>query len=35
MSSFEEAKHQGYTAAEMAANEAEATPRMPALGCFS
>ena len=35
MSDFENAKHQGYTAADMAADEAEATQRMQALGCFS
>lgn len=33
MSDFENALHQGYTAAEMAADEAEAIQRMGALGC--
>lgn len=35
MSDFENARHQGYTAAEMAADAAEATQRMKELGCFS
>lgn len=35
MSDFENALHQGYTAADMAADVEEATQRMNALGCFS
>ena len=35
MSDFENAVHHGYTAADMAADQAEATQRMKALGCFS
>lgn len=34
MGSFEEARHQGYTAADMAADQAEYEQRMQALGCF-
>ena len=34
MSSFEDARHQGYSAAEMAADMAEVASRMQALGCY-
>ena len=34
MSSFEEARHQGYSAAEMAADIAEQEKRAKDLGCF-
>ena len=32
---FENALHQGYTQADLAADEAEATQRMKELGCFA
>lgn len=35
MSDFENARHQGYTVADLAADEAETTQRMKELGCFS
>ena len=33
MASFEEARHQGYTTSDMAADAAEAMARMQDLGC--
>ena len=35
MSGFEEAKCQGYTAADMAADQAEIEQRMQELGCYN
>lgn len=35
MSSFEEAKHQGYSKADMAADMAEYAARMTELGCYA
>ena len=35
MSSFEEARFHGYSIGDLIADEAEATQRMQAMGCFS